>query len=168
MGIFYVLPVVQLVYSEQKVSYTFYHRPACVLNLEYHNNMYIIGKFGDLAVCLSTSKLKFAKIFFCVYADSIHVPYHQTLIHQYNCFNKSFGATPPDLMNANISGYMVGQADRIFELLFHNCRFSTWVATKMLVTTTSSAPIQLDPLLPSTICGAISVISFWDFSLYSL
>ena len=63
-------------------------------------------KFGGLAVCLSTAKLKSAKLF----STCMYVRWYHTIPPNLNppiVWNTSFGAKLPNLMTANISSYTV-------------------------------------------------------------
>ena len=63
-------------------------------------------KFGGLAVCVKTAKLKSAKIFYaCMYVWRYRtIPPNLIPIM---VLKTSFWAKPPNLMTANISGYKV-------------------------------------------------------------
>ena len=78
----------------------------CTVNCEYIVLYRIAGKFGGLAVCVKTAKLKSAKFFMrtCTYWRYRTIPPNLIPIM---VLKTSFWAKPPNLMTANISGYTV-------------------------------------------------------------
>ena len=82
-----------------------YYNITIIIIIHVHGLMEyrIAGKFGGLAVYITTAKLKSAKISYS-HIIRMAIPYRTA---KFKSANIRFGAQPPNLMPANISGYTV-------------------------------------------------------------
>ena len=83
------------------------------LNIPYSRKIWRGIKFGGLAVCVKTAKLKSAKFFYAY----MYVWRYRTIppnLIPIMVLKTSFWAKPPNLMTANISGYTVMRDLRMF------------------------------------------------------
>ena len=93
--------------------------PTAASIIPYSRKIWRGIKFGGLAVCVKTAKLKSTKIFYtCMYVWRYHtIPPNLSPLM---VLKTSFWAKPPNLMTANISGYMVYCFLSLL-FLFHFC-----------------------------------------------